>query len=130
MSEPIGRDVLERWRLRAKFKGEVRVDGSDIAVFLAAYEAQAKEIEMKHLLILGGGTAGTITANKLRKKLSKAEWDITVVDRDDAHRGRLVDAAMPVGDHRSVALADPQVQVPGQGGVAAVDVDGEEVSGG
>jgi sulfide:quinone oxidoreductase len=40
---------------------------------------------MKHLLILGGGTAGTITANKLRKKLSKAEWDITVVDRDDKH---------------------------------------------
>ncbi len=40
---------------------------------------------MKHLLILGGGTAGTITANKLRKKLSQAEWDITVVDRDDKH---------------------------------------------
>ena len=40
---------------------------------------------MKHLLILGGGTAGTITANKLRKKLPKAEWDITVVDRDDKH---------------------------------------------
>ena len=40
---------------------------------------------MKHLLILGGGTAGTITANKLRKRLPKAEWDITVVDRDDKH---------------------------------------------
>jgi sulfide:quinone oxidoreductase len=51
----------------------------------ATTRAQAKEIAMKHLLILGGGTAGTITANKLRKKLSKAEWDITVVDRDDKH---------------------------------------------
>ncbi len=40
---------------------------------------------MKHLLILGGGTAGTITANKLHKRLDKAEWDITVVDRDDKH---------------------------------------------
>ncbi len=40
---------------------------------------------MKQLLILGGGTAGTITANKLRKRLPKAEWDITVVDRDDKH---------------------------------------------
>jgi len=40
---------------------------------------------MKHLLILGGGTAGTITANKLRKRLPKTEWDITVVDRDDKH---------------------------------------------
>jgi sulfide:quinone oxidoreductase len=40
---------------------------------------------MRNLVILGGGTAGTITANKLRKRLDKAEWSITVVDRDDAH---------------------------------------------
>lgn len=40
---------------------------------------------MKQLLILGGGTAGTITANKLRKRLPRADWDITVVDRDDQH---------------------------------------------
>jgi sulfide:quinone oxidoreductase len=51
----------------------------------ATTRAQAKEREMKHLLILGGGTAGTITANKLHKRLDKAEWDITVVDRDDKH---------------------------------------------
>ncbi|MBI1379408.1 MAG: NAD(P)/FAD-dependent oxidoreductase [Frankiales bacterium] len=41
---------------------------------------------MRNLVILGGGTAGTITANKLRKKLPKSEWTVTVVDRDDAHR--------------------------------------------
>ncbi len=41
---------------------------------------------MKNLLILGGGTAGTIAANKLRRKLDKAEWSVTVVDRDDQHR--------------------------------------------
>jgi sulfide:quinone oxidoreductase len=40
---------------------------------------------MKHLLILGGGTAGTIAANKLHRKLDKAEWTITVVDQDDKH---------------------------------------------
>lgn len=40
---------------------------------------------MKHLLILGGGTAGTITANKLHKRLDRTEWDITVIDRDDKH---------------------------------------------
>ena len=40
---------------------------------------------MKHLLILGGGTAGTIAANKLHRKLDKAEWSITVVDQDDKH---------------------------------------------
>ena len=40
---------------------------------------------MKKLLVLGAGTAGTIIANKLRKRLSKADWSITVVDRDDSH---------------------------------------------
>lgn len=41
---------------------------------------------MTHLLILGGGTAGTVIANKLRRKHSQAELRITVVDRDDQHR--------------------------------------------
>lgn len=40
---------------------------------------------MKHLLILGAGTAGTMMANKLRRALSKAEWAITIVDRDETH---------------------------------------------
>ncbi len=40
---------------------------------------------MRKLLVLGAGTAGTIIANKLRKRLSKADWSITVVDRDDSH---------------------------------------------
>ena len=41
---------------------------------------------MTRLLILGAGTAGTIIANKLRRKHSRAELTITVVDRDDDHR--------------------------------------------
>jgi sulfide:quinone oxidoreductase len=40
---------------------------------------------MRNLLILGGGTAGTMIANKLHKRLSEEEWTITVVDRDDEH---------------------------------------------
>ena len=40
---------------------------------------------MKHLLILGGGTAGTMAANKLRKALTRSSGSITVVDRDDKH---------------------------------------------
>lgn len=39
----------------------------------------------KHLLILGGGTAGTMMANHLRKRLARSEWRITVVDRSDKH---------------------------------------------
>jgi sulfide:quinone oxidoreductase len=40
---------------------------------------------MKKILILGAGTAGTIMANKLRNKLNKTEWEITLVDREDIH---------------------------------------------
>jgi len=40
---------------------------------------------MKRLLVLGGGTAGTIVVNKLRKKLASDQWSITVVDQDNNH---------------------------------------------
>jgi sulfide:quinone oxidoreductase len=40
---------------------------------------------MRKLVILGSGTAGTMVANKLRGRLPKHEWSITVVDRDDQH---------------------------------------------
>jgi sulfide:quinone oxidoreductase len=39
---------------------------------------------MKKLLILGGGTGGTMMANKMRRKLSK-DWSITVIDKDNIH---------------------------------------------
>ncbi|WP_395733319.1 NAD(P)/FAD-dependent oxidoreductase [Prosthecobacter sp.] len=39
----------------------------------------------KHLLILGGGTAGTIMANNLRRRLPASEWSMTVVDRSEEH---------------------------------------------
>jgi sulfide:quinone oxidoreductase len=37
------------------------------------------------IVILGGGTGGTITANRLRKRFSVDDADIHVVDRDDRH---------------------------------------------
>ncbi|MGZ4335417.1 MAG: type III sulfide quinone reductase, selenoprotein subtype [Gaiellaceae bacterium] len=37
------------------------------------------------IVILGGGTGGTITANRLRKRFSADDADIHVVDRDDRH---------------------------------------------
>jgi sulfide:quinone oxidoreductase len=39
----------------------------------------------QHLLILGAGTAGTMMANHLRRRLPKQDWRITVVDRSDKH---------------------------------------------
>ncbi len=40
---------------------------------------------MKKLVILGAGCAGTMVANKLRKKLDTSEWSITLIDKDDQH---------------------------------------------
>jgi sulfide:quinone oxidoreductase len=40
---------------------------------------------MKNIIILGAGTAGTMMANKLRKRLSKKEWNITIIDKNDKH---------------------------------------------
>jgi len=39
----------------------------------------------KQLVILGGGTAGTMMANHLRRRLPADEWRITVVDRSEKH---------------------------------------------
>jgi len=40
---------------------------------------------MKNLLILGAGTAGTMMANQLRKKVNLDEWKIKVVDQYPQH---------------------------------------------
>jgi sulfide:quinone oxidoreductase len=37
------------------------------------------------IVVLGGGTGGTLTANRLRKHYPLAEADITVIDQDDQH---------------------------------------------
>ena len=37
------------------------------------------------IVILGGGTGGTITANRLRRRLGPEQAEIHVVDRDDRH---------------------------------------------
>lgn len=54
---------------------------------------------MKELLILGGGTAGTMIANKVRNRLGHAEWAITVVDRDDEHHYQPGYLFIPFGDY-------------------------------
>jgi len=40
---------------------------------------------MKKLVILGGGTAGTIMANKLAPALDKKKWQITLIDQTETH---------------------------------------------
>ena len=40
---------------------------------------------MKNIVILGSGTAGTMMANHLTKKLQKNQWQITLVDQYSSH---------------------------------------------
>lgn len=40
---------------------------------------------MKNLIILGAGTAGTMMASHLKKKLNKLDWTITIVDQYKTH---------------------------------------------
>ena len=40
---------------------------------------------MKRIVILGAGTAGTMMANHLNKKLNKAEWEISIIDERKEH---------------------------------------------
>lgn len=40
---------------------------------------------MKQLIILGGGSGGTMMANHLVKKLDLSEWKITIVDQEKTH---------------------------------------------
>jgi sulfide:quinone oxidoreductase len=40
---------------------------------------------MKRIVILGGGTGGTLLANRLRRAYRTEAVEIVVVDRDDAH---------------------------------------------
>ena len=40
---------------------------------------------MRRLVVLGAGTAGTMVVNRLRRRLNRSSWQITVIDQDDAH---------------------------------------------
>lgn len=40
---------------------------------------------MKHLVILGAGTAGTMMANHLKHELNLHEWDISIIDERKEH---------------------------------------------
>jgi sulfide:quinone oxidoreductase len=51
-------------------------------------------------VILGGGTAGTMAANKLHKELPSGEWQITVIDADDHHHYQPGYLFMPFGTYK------------------------------
>lgn len=63
---------------------------------------------MKHLLVLGAGTAGTTLVNKLSKKLSADEWAITVVDPRSEHHYQPGYLFIPFGGYTPRQVTKPQ----------------------
>lgn len=63
---------------------------------------------MRQLLILGGGTAGTIAANKLRRRLDRAQWAITVVDQDEVHSYQPGFLFVPFGGYQPGDIVKPR----------------------
>ncbi len=82
---------------------------------------------MQHLLVLGGGTAGTIVVNLLRSRLPRDAWRITVVDRDDEHHYQPAYLFVPFGDYGREDAVKPRSRFMPEGvdlligEVAAVD---------
>ncbi|NQU32727.1 MAG: NAD(P)/FAD-dependent oxidoreductase, partial [Bacteroidetes bacterium] len=63
---------------------------------------------MKKLLILGAGTAGTMMANKMRKTLSRTEWDITIVDQFKTHYYQPGFLFIPFGIYKKSDVVKPK----------------------
>jgi sulfide:quinone oxidoreductase len=63
---------------------------------------------MKKLLILGGGTAGTMMAAKLRRALDPDQWAITIVDQDDRHIYQPGLLFIPFGIYRARDVVKPR----------------------
>lgn len=63
---------------------------------------------MRKILILGAGAGGTIVANMLRKQLSDAEWQITIIDRDERHHYQAGYLFIPFGVYSEQDVLKPK----------------------
>jgi sulfide:quinone oxidoreductase len=65
---------------------------------------------MKRIVIIGAGTAGTIMANVLRRRLRRAEWAITVIDRDNEHYYQPGFLFIPFGFYTAKDIVKPRAK--------------------
>ena len=65
---------------------------------------------MKRIAILGAGTAGTMMANRLVRALP-ADWQVLLLDRDDAHVYQPGLLFLPFGAYRESELVKPRTQL-------------------
>lgn len=87
---------------------ERRREDQRILYCLKAGDLSKRRIEMKRLLILGAGTAGTMMANHLRKKVNLEEWRITVVDQYPQHYYQPGFLFMPFGLYSEKDVVKPK----------------------
>ncbi len=86
------------------------------------------------MLILGGGTAGTMMANKLASALDEREWRITVVDGTEDHYYQPGFLFVPFGAYRVRDIVKPRRQyLPGRikfilSGIDRIDAEKKTVT--
>jgi sulfide:quinone oxidoreductase len=90
-------------------------------------------VNRKRIVILGGGTGGTMTANRLRRRFDADEAEIHVVDRDDVHLYQPGLLFVPFGLASLDEIARPRRRQLREGvvfheaEVASVELDRDEV---
>jgi sulfide:quinone oxidoreductase len=88
---------------------------------------------MRRLVVLGAGTAGTMVVNKLRHRLSREDWQISVVDSSDRHFNQPGYLFLPFGRYTPDQVVRPvRRYIPDgvdlvQGEVECVDPDAGEI---
>ncbi|WP_024288119.1 NAD(P)/FAD-dependent oxidoreductase [Cellulomonas sp. KRMCY2] len=63
---------------------------------------------MRRLVVLGAGTAGTMVANKLRPRLGRQDWSITIVDPEVTHYYQPGFLFLPFGTYRPRDVVRPR----------------------
>jgi sulfide:quinone oxidoreductase len=87
----------------------------------------------QRIVILGGGTGGTLTANRLRRLYKPAEATITVVDQDDRHVYQPGLLFVPFGLSHTEEIVRPRQRQLRDGvafiesGIDRVDIEADEV---
>jgi len=88
---------------------------------------------MKKLVILGGGTAGTMMSAKLRRALPPDQWSITLVDQDNTHIYQPGLLFIPFGIYRRQDVVKPRARYVPPGvalvlsGIDVIDAENDTV---
>ncbi len=103
-------------RLHPISRREPLIAASTEEEYLGSTHASAAYV--KRIVILGGGTGGTMMANRLARALANDQWRVTVVDRDNVHIYQPGLLMLPFGQYRRDelikqrrALLDPGVEL-------------------